>query len=233
MDIKEEIIQRIAEFPPQPELEYASLARLDKAGIMDKFTRIFAVSSGAGYEQGLGEMRRHSIASAIISKYLRPFAPPMQEDLFTCALLHDIGKLILNRYVDSHHDRLMQVAREETGDFCEAEKKVLGICHAQVGALILENRQFPTDMVTAVRYHHAPGSCPDLPLAHFVSLCDLIAMMMGFATQLDAMDYKGFPELYTRYKMKEKDIEYIMMNSLDEINNAIPYEETTQKGVRC
>lgn len=224
MNIKEEVIRQAAEFPWQPDIGYLKLSRLDETGKKEVFTRIFSESSGTGYEQGLGEMRRHSTASAIISKYLKPFAPPMEGDLFTCALLHDIGKLVLNRFVESHFDFLLKGVRENGFDFCEAEKKTFGIDHAEVGAHILENREFPLAMVRAVRHHHDPEACPDLSLAHFITLCDHIAMTMGFSTQLDAMDYKGFPGLYGRYEIKEKDIEFIMMNSLEEIKEAIPYE---------
>ncbi len=192
---------------------------------------IFAGGSGSGYEVGKGEMRRHSIATAVVSRRLLPFAPPLHSDLFTSCLLHDIGKMILNEYIWDHHAKLVALMDERGCDFSIAEAEILGMTHAEAGARILEKWQFPPEMISAVRYHHNPEHVPDSPLTHFVALADLIAMLMGFATGFDAMDYKGFPVLCKKYGIKEKDIELIMMNSIDEIQSAIPFQHENIKGV--
>jgi putative nucleotidyltransferase with HDIG domain len=191
---------------------------------MTASSEIFARSSGSGYESGKGQIRRHSIASAVISKYLLPYAPQMKEDLFTTCLVHDIGKMILDESIGYHHDEIHQTMAEQHCDFATAETTILGMSHAEAGARILEKWQFPAEIIKAVRYHHRPDDMPNSPLTHFVSLANIIAMMMGFTTGLDAMEYKAFPQLYKKYKMKEKDIEFILMNSIDEVKNAIPFE---------
>lgn len=201
---------------------------LKKLITMSASTDIFAKGSGyTGYEQGLGEMRRHSIATAVISKHLRPYIPPdsqMTGDLFTTCLLHDIGKIVLNRYVGEHYKTISRLMEEKQYDFAEAEKEILGMTHAEVGARILEKWSFPGEMVTAVRYHHDPHLVPGSVLTHFVSLANTIARIMGYATSIDALDYKGFPEIYKKYKMKEKDIELITIDAIDEIKSVVTFE---------
>lgn len=206
-----------------------AVAALNLAGLKEMIaltasTGIFAKGSGSGYEVGKGEMRRHSIAAAVISRHLKPFAPEMNEDLFTTCLLHDIGKLIMNEYIGDHMQEIHDLIHEQNVDFVAAERKILGMTHAEVGARILKKWGYPDDMIRAVQFHHYPGEFPDFPLLHFVSLADIIAMMMGFSTGFDALDYKTFPELYRKYKMKEKHIEHIMDSAVDEIKNAIPFE---------
>jgi len=187
-------------------------------------TDIFAGSSGSGYESGIGEMRRHSIAAAVISRHLLPYAPKLSHDLFTTCLLHDLGKLILSEFVSHHYADMRILIEEKAYDFSRAEKEVLGMTHAEAGARILEKWGYPDPMVSAVRFHHHPQTDKS-PLTHFVALADAIAMMLGFTTGFDALDYMVFPGLYDTYKIKEKDIELIAMHAVDEINNAIPFRQ--------
>lgn len=209
-------------------LQYIEEKDLKKMITMSASTDIFAKGSGyTGYEQGLGEMRRHSIATAVISKHLRPYIPPgaqLSGDLFTTCLLHDIGKIVLNRYVGEHYENISRLMEEKQYDFAEAEKEILGMTHAEVGAGILEKWAFPGEMVTAVRYHHDPHLVPDSVLTHFVALANTIARIIGYATSIDALDYKGFPDVYKKYKMKEKDIELVTINSIDEIKSVVTFE---------
>ena len=152
----------------------------------------------------------------------------MQQDLFTACLLHDIGKLVLNPYVSDHFEKIQRLVNESKCDFAEAEKAVLGMTHAEAGARVLEKWHFNPELVNAVRFHHNPEALPGSPITHFVTLADIISMMMGYSTGLDAMEYKGFPDLYKKYKMKEKDIEAILHKALDEVKNAVKFERRKQ-----
>jgi putative nucleotidyltransferase with HDIG domain len=211
-------------------LECIGIDQLKKLITLSASTDIFASSPGhSGYETGLGELRRHSQAAAVISKHLLPYVPSdpdhqIAAGLFTACLLHDIGKIVLNRYVWEHDQKIKQLVSEKQYDFAEAEKAVIGMTHAEVGARILEKWHFPEQLITAVRHHHEPDTVPRHTMTHFVSLANSIAMIIGYATGIDAMGYKGFPELYRKYKLKEKDIEIISMSAVDEIKAIVPFE---------
>ncbi len=198
-------------------------SELKKLLTMATTTKIF--SKGSGYEMNKGEMRRHSIASAIISKYLWKFIPDdIKGDLFTVCLIADIGKVIIGDIFESCNFRITNLIKNKNIDFLSAEKEIFGFSHAEVGAMVLEKWKFPSEMIKAVRYHHEPDKVPDSPLTHFISLSDTIAMLAGFTTGIDAFDYKGFPELFKEYGIKQKDIEIILMDSIIEIKEIIPYK---------
>ena len=196
---------------------------LKKLLTMSLTTNIYA--KGSGYEIGKGEMRRHSIASAIISKYLKPFLPDvaLSRDLFTCCLIADIGKLVLSEEISTANYKINQLLKNEEIDFLTTEKRVIGITHPEIGARILNNWEFPPEIIQAVRYHHEPNLVENAPLTHFVSLSDTIAMLAGFATGIDALEYRAFPDLFKKYGIKQKDIEVILMESINEIKEIIPY----------
>ena len=109
-----------------------------------------------GYNMPPGDLWRHSIAVSIASEALVKDKKHIDaEDIFTPALLHDIGKLILGHFVKEEQEAIEKIA--DTGvPYVVAENMVLGTDHAEVGAQILSQWSFPRDVIDAVRWHHDP-----------------------------------------------------------------------------
>jgi putative nucleotidyltransferase with HDIG domain len=172
-----------------------------------------------GYESRHGEMWMHAAVTSVISSRLQPLAPEMEEDLFTTALLHDVGKIVLSRFVGERYDEIVTRVRETGQTFQEVEQQVFGTDHADVGGAILNKWSFPEEVVNAVKFHHHPEEVPHSPLTHFVTLADTLAKMLGFGTALDALAYRSHALLYAKYGLKEKDMERVMRDSLDLIRD--------------
>jgi putative nucleotidyltransferase with HDIG domain len=109
-----------------------------------------------GYNMPPGDLWRHSIAVSIAAEALVKDKKHIDaEDIFTPALLHDIGKLILGHFVKEEQEAIEKIA--DTGvPYVVAENMVLGTDHAEVGAQILSQWSFPRDVIDAVRWHHDP-----------------------------------------------------------------------------
>ena len=107
-----------------------------------------------GYDLPPGDLWRHSIAVSIAAEALVKDKKIIgTNDIFTPALLHDIGKLILGHFVEDELDDIEKIAGQGT-PYVVAE--VLGTDHAEVGAQILTQWSFPSDVIAAVRWHHDP-----------------------------------------------------------------------------
>ena len=109
-----------------------------------------------GYGLSAGELWLHSIVVATtaeaIAKYLKI---PDPDEVFIPALLHDMGKLILDSFVKTDSENIHSlVAKGES--WIRAEYMILGTDHAEIGALLLEKWSFPTEIVNSVRWHHDP-----------------------------------------------------------------------------
>jgi len=169
-----------------------------------------------GYEEHHGALQRHSIAVALISSYLHPYYPGDSEVLFTVALLHDVGKVVLSEYAQAAMAEIVRLTREENLTFDDAEVRVLGMTHAEVGAMVLEHWKCDPEMVEAIRFHHTPERAPDSPLTHFVALADIMAMLVGLGTEVDGLRYRAFPGLCKRYGIREKDVERVLSQALVE-----------------
>lgn len=192
-----------------------------------KNTVLFLAAQGVfrrgskGYETHQGELLQHVIAAAVVARQLKPFMPESETDLFTTALLHDVGKLVLHEFVSEAQADIAECLALTRCTFEEAELNIIGITHAEVGAIILSRWLFPDEMVKAVRFHHHPDQVPDSPLTHFTALADIIAMLMGYGTGNDGLAYHGYASLYGAYGLTEQVIEKIIMLCTDQIDEIV------------
>ena len=108
-----------------------------------------------GYGYSTGELWKHSVTSAIISQLLIKKVDIKEDSvLFTATLLHDIGKIALNNYLDKSTDNLIEFAQKEKLSLIEAEREVFGIDHAELGTLIAESWGFPSLLIRSIKNHH-------------------------------------------------------------------------------
>lgn len=132
------------------------------------------------YGFGERELWRHSAACALATEVLDRHIPERLPSLiFTAALLHDVGKLVLARHLN--HENLEAIWRRmvplET-TYAQAEEQTLGFGHAQLGARIVERWNLTRDIVLAIRNHHRPEATDD-PVCAAVQVCNLAAKTVG------------------------------------------------------
>jgi putative nucleotidyltransferase with HDIG domain len=131
--------------------------------------------AGTGFD--LPALWKHSVATATASKMLAEhvgFANP--EKAFTGGLLHDIGKVIIARYLCASLRGVVETVRNEHTSMYDAELKIIGHTHAEFGSWILAKWGLPTGLVEAVEHHHHPTRAMSaFDLASIVYLANIIA----------------------------------------------------------
>jgi putative nucleotidyltransferase with HDIG domain len=172
-----------------------------------------------GYNLDADELLRHSVwvavASGELAKTLHLSTPDM---LFTAGLLHDIGKIILNDFVQKEWSR-MEAAKMEDEAFDLIERKVLGLNHAEVGAELLDQWHFPSELITVLRWHHQPDEAQDhKTLVQIVHLADILSYSEGIGTGLDGMTYKISSTAIADLKLKTKSLEQVASHTLEKMN---------------
>ncbi len=196
---------------------YIGLSELKKI-IVRSGTRQYFEKRKPGYEQNTGELWTHVLASSILAEKIKVLIVDSNTDnVFIAALLHDIGKLVLSDFVEDFSVKIFKLIDDEGLSFLEAEKSVLGIGHAELGAVILEKWKFPEDIITAVKKHHTPIEAEDTALDNIVRLSDSLAMTMGYGTSVDGLAYHGFSDIIKKYDIKQNTLEKIMSDSLEDI----------------
>ncbi|MFN8035340.1 MAG: HDOD domain-containing protein [Acidimicrobiia bacterium] len=132
-------------------------------------------------EYGLaeGDLWRHSVASALAAELMpRHCGVAVPPETVSAALLHDIGKLLMSRFLDPDLLGQLTEAQARTGEWIEAERELLGVHHAELGGLITQTWGLPESMVRGICYHHEPDVWPE-PIAHAVFLADAVAKIVG------------------------------------------------------
>jgi len=75
------------------------------------------------------------------------------EDLFTVAILNNIGKLVIAVYFKKEHKEIIALKKSRNIRTSKAEERILGLSHAEIGAIILKKFNIPKDICDAVRFH--------------------------------------------------------------------------------
>ena len=134
-----------------------------------------------GYDLPHGELWRHSVAVSVAAEQVvRALKIAGADEVFTAALLHDIGKLILGGFVQDDLHQIEAMAAKGIA-FEVAEFIVLGTDHAQIGARILEKWSFPSDLVNAVGWHHDPEKCENhCTFSDIVHVANILGLMSGY-----------------------------------------------------
>jgi len=134
-----------------------------------------------GYDLPHGELWRHSVAVSVAAENLvKALKISEAEEVFTAALLHDLGKLILGGFVKEDLQQIETMVAKGIA-FEVAEYIVLGTDHAEIGARILEKWAFPSELVNAVNWHHDPDACENhCTLSDIVHVANTLGLMIGF-----------------------------------------------------
>jgi putative nucleotidyltransferase with HDIG domain len=166
-----------------------------------------------GYGLGEGELWRHAVTSAHVAKSLAHRCGISQNKnlIYTAALLKDIGKLILGRFVAFSAEKINILVHSQGYSFNDAEKKVIGMNHEELGALVGEKWSFSEKLINIIRHHHlAEESAQQNLETAIVYLADIICMMMGIGTGTDGLSYRFYGDVLKRINVSENDLQAII-----------------------
>lgn len=152
----------------------------------------FSHCSGPGFD--FESFWRHALGTAVAAQGLAIEIGADDEQAFIAGLLHDIGHLALATYFAEPLAASVLLARNLDAPPEVAERQVLGVDHAEVGAMIATHWHFPAAVVAAIRDHHAPGRAgehPAVPLTDLVHVANAIV----HALDLNGADDEAVPEL--------------------------------------
>jgi putative nucleotidyltransferase with HDIG domain len=133
---------------------------------------------GAAASLAVKAMTREARANAI---------PPIAS---IAALVHDIGKLIMVRYLKADVPAILALCSHKKLAFAEAEWELFGCDHAEVGATIARKWLFPDEVTRAIERHHLSPPPEPEPVLDAVMLASLAAKSIGVGLGSAGMNLK-------------------------------------------
>ena len=171
-----------------------------------------------GYDLPRGELWRHSVAVSVAADLLvKSLSISDADEVFTAALLHDIGKLVLGDYVKEDLEKI-EVMVAKGISFEVAEYIVLGTNHADIGARILQNWSLPQELVNAVSWHHDPENCDKYCLlSDVVHVANVVGRRVGFGKGRSGQALEPSLEVIERLDVNQSLIDKLAEQTVQEV----------------
>lgn len=140
-----------------------------------------------GYELDRGDLWKHSLSVAYMTKILcAQIGHKPGPALYTAALLHDIGKVVISTFVEAKYQEIKKLVKKGR-PFLEAERDVLGLDHAELGGVMAQDWRFSEDMIKLIRSHHQPSAEPDWIDLALLYTANVACQMIGLGGGADGV----------------------------------------------
>ena len=123
------------------------------------------------------EFWQHCIGTAILTReVIGAQQTPADEVDYVSGLIHDVGKIVMAAVCPEHFEAIYRHPDPAApADLLAHETSVLGMDHAELGALYLESHHLPEVLVEIARWHHQPERAShNPPLVAAVHIADLV-----------------------------------------------------------
>jgi len=109
-----------------------------------------------------------------------------KEELFVAGLLHDMGKLVLAKFLSSATPEQKVILNQGSPASLDVERELTGFDHAELGLVIAQRWKLSEMLGEIIRWHHAPSMAQTYPHGAFlVHLGDICIRRMGLGFERD------------------------------------------------
>jgi len=110
------------------------------------------------------EFWQHCIGTAILTREVTTAVQySTDESEYVAGLVHDVGKIVMAWSFPDHFAEIHRLAADGARELVDIENDVLGLDHAELGAMYLERHHLPELMIKSARFHHHPEKSDAFP----------------------------------------------------------------------
>jgi putative nucleotidyltransferase with HDIG domain len=153
----------------------------------------------------------HSLAVATVMQALgkRSGKTDQSDYLFVVGLLHDIGKIVLDQFFSDLFQAALEAAggREYPALHVE-ERRIVGLDHGEIGAMLLRRWKFPDMISDPIAVHHrgmTPDSLNEVDVA-MLRIADSVPRQIGLGEGGDPLSAEDRDRYLERLNMTEEDL---------------------------
>lgn len=183
------------------------------------FEKLGSYEDGAGLN--LQEFWRHSVGTAFVAKAIAKKLNTEMESAFLAGMMHDLGKIILDRYFDDYYKAVFEVIVGEDLAIAKAEQEILGVTHAEVGGQLAEEWKFPKNYLNAIAFHHDVRNAPRYQrLVCIVHLADIICREFKYGNGGDDQIPEPDESALDRFSLGDRGMNILREVSEEELQGA-------------
>jgi HD-like signal output (HDOD) protein len=124
-------------------------------------TTVFSAFQDAGLSPFfIGQLQHHSMATGVVATAIAKAENLPKKDCdasLVGGLLHDAGKLVLAANCPKEYADVLEMVRKDGITPQDAEERVFGATHAEIGSYLLWLWGLPDEVCRAVAFHHRPA----------------------------------------------------------------------------
>jgi putative nucleotidyltransferase with HDIG domain len=168
------------------------------------------------YGLGENELWRHSAAASLAVTALRQEKPSanVPESASIAALLHDIGKLVMGRYMKADMFAILERCRERSLTFVDAEHELLGCDHTEFGAALSRQWGLPDEITHAIERHHQRIIVKPTATIDAVVIGNLVAKTVGAGLGAEGLNLAADGDSSTRLGLTFTNYGHICLQTL-------------------
>jgi putative nucleotidyltransferase with HDIG domain len=170
---------------------------------------IFKLLEGHTHPGGLNHKKfwEHSLGTAVAARLLaKQLRIPDADDIFSAAMLHDIGKVVMDVYFSEDYRTVLTTARHRGllphgSEFYVLEQAIMGVTHTSIGSFLATKWKLPVNITEVIEYHHQP---------HRAQHCQNLVYLVALANEMAILEYnlhgQGGENFYTRTLLEYFDL---------------------------
>jgi len=171
----------------------------------------------------------HSIACGAASLSIaKQIGNTEKEECFIAGLIHDLGKLIMCRYLPKEFNLALKDCSDKERLLYESELELFSETHQEVGGFLTERWNLPVNLQNAVKYHHNPLPTHEYYLTTAIVHCaDILVRAMDFGNGGDAKVPAVSEHVWKSLGLDSIDIAVLLESIQQEVERASVFIQLT------
>ena len=143
------------------------------------------------------------------------------EASFLGGMLHDVGKIVLDRFFGKFYVPVLEQAKEEQISLYDAEKDTLGVSHSDIGGQLAKEWNFSANYVNSIMHHHTPRQTRrHRRLLAVVHLADAIYRELEFGNSGDDTPPKIDESVLDQFNLGDRGMQILKEAAEEDLENA-------------
>jgi HD-like signal output (HDOD) protein len=123
---------------------------------------------------------RHSLATALIAKWLAPFYRLHPDVVYTTGIMHDVGRLGLLAAEPKQYSKLLASVEGTNEDMLLVERWAFRVDHCEAGLFLMKTWGLPDEFWLPASQHHVPRNSTMAGSVDIIRLACALANVLGY-----------------------------------------------------